>query len=101
MESEQSEQSEPKSGRRVLAGRVVSDKMDKTVTVEVVRTVRHRKYHKFVTRRKRVHAHDENNECKVDDEVVIQESRPLSRTKRWVVIERRKPSSSGPVPIPE
>jgi len=92
MESEQSEQSEPKSGRRLLTGRVVSDKMDKTVTVEVVRTVMHRKYHKFVTRRKRVHAHDESNECKVDDEDVIQESRPLSRTKRWVVIERRKSS---------
>ncbi len=93
MESEQAEQSEQKSGRRLLVGRVVSDKMDKTVTVEVVRTVMHRKYHKFVTRRKRVHAHDENNECKVDDEVVIQESRPLSRTKRWVVVERR--TSSG------
>jgi small subunit ribosomal protein S17 len=52
--------------------------------------VRHGRYHKFVTRRKKYHAHDENNECKVDDEVVIQESRPLSRTKRWVVVERRK-----------
>jgi small subunit ribosomal protein S17 len=49
----------------------------------------HRKYHKFVTRRKRLHAHDENNECKIGDEVVIQESRPLSRTKRWIVVERR------------
>jgi small subunit ribosomal protein S17 len=90
MESEQTEQNEPKSGRRrVLTGRVVSDKMTKTVTVEVTRTVMHRKYHKFVTRRKRLHAHDENNECKVGDEVVIQESRPLSRTKRWIVVERR------------
>lgn len=77
------------TGRRVLVGRVVSDKMNKTVTVEVVRTVRHGRYHKFVTRRKKYHAHDENNECKVDDVVVIQESRPLSKTKRWVVIERR------------
>ncbi|MBX2801414.1 MAG: 30S ribosomal protein S17 [Myxococcales bacterium] len=77
------------SGRRVLIGRVVSDKMDKTVTVEVTRTVKHRRYHKFVTRRKKYKAHDENNECKVDDTVLIQESRPLSRHKRWVVVERR------------
>lgn len=77
------------TGRRTLIGRVVSDKMNKTVTVEVVRTVRHTRYHKFVTRRKKYHAHDEGNECKIDDTVVIQESRPLSKTKRWVVIERR------------
>lgn len=77
------------SRRRELIGRVVSDKMDKTVTVEVTRTLRHRKYRKFVTRRKKYHAHDENNEFKVDDVVVIQESRPLSKTKKWVVIGRR------------
>jgi small subunit ribosomal protein S17 len=77
------------SRRRELVGRVVSDKMDKTVTVEVVRTLRHRKYHKFISRRKKYHAHDENNEFKVDDVVVIQESRPLSKTKRWVVVGRR------------
>ena len=58
----------PTTGRRVLIGRVVSDKMDKTVTVEVTRTVKHGQYHKFVTRRKKYHAHDENNECKVDDD---------------------------------
>tara|TARA_B100000609_G_C17016686_1_gene331509 strand:+ start:423 stop:683 length:261 start_codon:yes stop_codon:yes gene_type:complete len=80
---------ENKSGRRVLVGRVVSDKMDKTVTVEVTRRIKHPKYHKYVTRRKNFKAHDEANDCKVDDVVVIQESRPLSRTKRWVVIERR------------
>jgi small subunit ribosomal protein S17 len=80
---------ETTTGRRVLIGRVVSDKMDKTVTVEVTRTVKHRRYHKFVTRRKKYKAHDENNECNVDDTVVIRESRPLSRQKRWVVIERR------------
>lgn len=84
-----SEEGQTTTGRRVLVGRVVSDKMNKTITVEVVRTVRHRRYHKFVTRRKKYHAHDENNECKVDDVVVIEESRPLSKTKRWVVIERR------------
>ena len=80
---------ESKSGRRVLTGRVVSDKMDKTVTVEVTRRIKHAKYHKYVTRRKNFKAHDEDNACKTDDTVVIQESRPLSKTKRWVVIERR------------
>ncbi len=79
----------PTGTRRVLIGKVVSDKMDKTVTVEVTRTVRHRRYHKFVTRRKKYMAHDENNECRVHDTVVIRESRPLSRHKRWVVVERR------------
>ncbi len=77
------------TGRRVLIGRVVSDKREKTVTVEVTRTVKHRRYRKYVTRRKKYSAHDEENACKVNDEVVIQESRPLSATKRWTVIERR------------
>lgn len=76
-------------GRRVLTGRVVSDKMDKTVVVEVERRVLHAKYQKYVSRRRRFKAHDEDNVCRVDDIVLIQESRPLSRTKRWVVIERR------------
>ena len=77
------------SGRRELIGRVVSDKMDKTVTVEVTRTVKHPRYHKFVSRRKKYKAHDEENQCQVNDTVVIRESRPLSRHKRWVVVERR------------
>lgn len=77
-----------KSGRRLLTGRVVSDKMDKTVVVEVTRRVTHRKYGKIVNQTRRFKAHDEQNTCKVDDLVVIQESRPLSRTKRWMVIER-------------
>lgn len=77
------------TGRRVLQGVVVSDKMDKTITVEVTRMVKHPTYHKFIRRKKTYKAHDENNECQVDDFVTIQESRPLSRTKRWVVIERK------------
>jgi len=77
------------SKRRTLIGRVVSDKMDKTVTVEVRRSVMHPKYRKYVNRRKNYAVHDEDNACSVDDEVVIQESRPLSRRKRWVVVERR------------
>lgn len=78
------------TGRRTLVGRVISDKMDKTVTVQVVRRVKHPVYRKYVSRRKNFKAHDENNECRVDDEVVIEESRPLSRTKRWIVTERRE-----------
>lgn len=75
--------------RRTLIGKVVSDKMDKTVTVEVVRLVEHPVYRKYLQRSKRYKAHDETNECKLDDQVVIAESRPLSKTKRWTVIERR------------
>lgn len=80
---------ENKTNRRILTGTVVSDKMDKTVTVEVRRLVQHPRYRKFVTRSKTYKAHDENNECQVNDTVVIQESRPMSKTKRWMVIERR------------
>ena len=76
------------SNRRVLTGRVVSDKMDKTVVVEVNRRVMHRRYRKFINRTKRYKAHDEDNSCHMDDVVVIEESRPLSRTKRWVVVGR-------------
>lgn len=68
---------------RVLAGVVTSDKMDKTITVEVTRTVRHPKYNKFIQRRARYHAHDEQNEARPGDRVEIVESRPLSKSKRW------------------
>ena len=76
-----------KSGRRMLTGRVVSDKMDKTVIVQVERRVKHPRYRKYVNRRKNYKAHDEENHFSVGDTVTIQESRPLSRTKRWVVLE--------------
>lgn len=87
-----SEGETPRSGRRQLVGRVVSDKMDKTVVVEVRRRVLHGRYHKYVNRWQRYKAHDAKNACKVDDVVVIEESRPLSRTKRWVVVENRSNS---------
>mgnify|MGYP003953258209 CR=1 FL=1 len=80
---------EKTTGRRVLIGRVVSDKMEKTVTVEVTRRVKHAQFRKYINRSKRYKAHDENNEFKVDDLVEIKESRPLSRTKRWTVVGRR------------
>ena len=76
------------SGRRVLTGIVVSDKMDKTLVVRVERRVLHKQYRKYISRRKNYKAHDENNEYQVNDRVVIRESRPLSRTKRWVVVGR-------------
>lgn len=75
--------------RRTLEGVVVSDKMDKTITVEVKRTVKNERYKKYVSRTKRYKAHDENNECKVGDTVIVEESRPLSATKRWRLVERR------------
>ncbi len=81
--------SEQKStSRRELSGRVVSNKMDKTVVVEVTRRVKHPRYQKYLNRSNTYKAHDENNECQVGDVVTIQESRPLSRHKRWRVIGR-------------
>jgi len=71
--------------RKVRTGIVVSDKMDKTVVVEVSRTVLHPVYKKFVRRRKRFMAHDEENRCRIGDEVMIVETRPLSRQKNWRV----------------
>ncbi len=70
---------------RTLTGRVTSDKMDKTVTVLVERKVKHPLYGKVIRRSKKYHAHDENNEYREGDLVVIEECRPLSRTKAWRV----------------
>jgi len=74
---------EVKAARRSKTGVVKSNKMDKTATVEVVRTVRHEKYAKFVRKSDRYHVHDEQNVCQEGDTVVIVEHRPMSRTKRW------------------
>ena len=71
--------------KRTLFGRVLSDKMDKTVVVEVSRRVKDSRYMKYVSKRARYAAHDENNECKHGDKVEIVETRPLSRRKRWIV----------------
>lgn len=68
---------------RTLQGRVVSDKMNKGVTVLVERRVKHPLYGKFVRKSTKVHAHDENNECHVGDVVVVEQCRPLSKTKKW------------------
>ena len=74
--------------KRVLIGRVTSDKMDKTVTVLVDRRVMHPIYKKFIRRSKKYAAHDEANLCKVGDTVRIEECRPISKRKTWLVIER-------------
>ena len=71
---------------RTLQGKVVSDKMDKTITVAVERRVKHPVYGKYISRTTKVHAHDEDNQCKTGDWVRIQESRPISKLKRWVVL---------------
>ncbi len=76
-----------KERRKSLIGRVTSDKMDKTVVVIVERTVRHPLYGKVLKRVKKYKAHDEQNECHIGDRVRIVESRPLSREKRWRVVE--------------
>jgi small subunit ribosomal protein S17 len=73
--------------RRRLTGRVVSDKMDKTVTVLVERRVPHPLYNKFVGRSKKYHAHDEQNEYHTGDLVLIEECRPMAKTKAWRVVK--------------
>jgi small subunit ribosomal protein S17 len=73
--------------KRQMIGIVVSDKMDKTIVVQTERLVKHRLYHKYIRRRSKFAAHDADNSCRAGDEVVITESRPLSRTKRWQVSE--------------
>jgi small subunit ribosomal protein S17 len=71
--------------RKSLTGRVISNKMDKTVVVQVDRLVKHPTYKKYVRRRSKYTAHDESNACQMGDRVLIRETRPLSKTKRWQV----------------
>ena len=73
--------------RKVRTGKVVSDKMDKTVVVAVVDNVKHPLYNKIVKRTYKLKAHDENNECKIGDRVKVMETRPLSKDKRWRLVE--------------
>ena len=74
------------SSNRTLQGRVISDKMAKTITVLVERQVQHPIYGKFIRRSTKVHAHDENNECGPGDMVVVEQCRPLSKTKTWRLV---------------
>ncbi len=77
----------PRGMRKTMIGRVVSDRMDKTVVVVVQRLVKHPLYEKYIRKRSRFKAHDERNECHLGDRVLIIETRPLSRDKRWRVKE--------------
>ena len=79
---------EERTLRKVRVGMVVSDKMDKTVVVAIEDNVKHPVYGKIIKRTLKVHAHDENNECGVGDKVRIMETRPLSKTKRWRLVEK-------------
>ena len=73
--------------RKVRVGKVVSDKMDKTIVVAIEDNVRHPKYGKIIKRTVKLHAHDENGECSIGDKVEVMETRPLSKTKRWRTVE--------------
>ena len=86
-ENETSETGSRPNARKVREGHVISNKMDKTAVVAVVERVRHPMYRKTVQRTKRLHVHDEANDLRVGDRVRVQETRPLSKTKRWRVVE--------------
>ena len=72
--------------KRILKGKVVSSKNDKTIVVEVKRTFQHKLYKKIIKRNKRFYVHDGDNNCNVGEQVTIQESRPFSKLKRWIVL---------------
>ena len=82
-----------RGSRRTITGTVTSSKMDKTITVSVIRRIRDPKFHKFVTRREKYKAHDEHNTCGAGDFVEIIEARPYSRTKRWRLLRTIKKST--------
>jgi small subunit ribosomal protein S17 len=81
------EATKPRAARKVREGVVVSTKMDKTVVVAVVERVRHPRYAKFVQRTKKLYVHDETNDTRQGDRVRVQETRPMSKLKRWRVVE--------------
>lgn len=78
---------EQRALRKTRIGKVISDKMDKTVVVAIETSVKHPLYNKIVKRTYKLKAHDENNECKVGDRVKVMETRPLSKDKRWRLVE--------------
>ena len=78
---------EEQLSNRRIQGRVTSDKMDKTITVLIERQIKHPIYGKFIRRSTKVHAHDANNECRIGDIVMVEQCRPLSRSKSWRLVE--------------
>ncbi|MGI6526400.1 MAG: 30S ribosomal protein S17 [Caldicoprobacterales bacterium] len=78
---------ETRGNRKVRIGRVVSNKMDKTIVVAIETRIKHKLYGKIMKRTTKLKAHDENNECQIGDRVKVMETRPLSREKRWRLVE--------------
>ena len=78
---------EARNLRKTRVGIVVSDKMDKTIVVAIEDNVKHKVYSKIIKRTTKIHAHDEKNECNIGDKVEVMETRPLSKTKRWRLVE--------------
>jgi small subunit ribosomal protein S17 len=78
---------ENRKPRKTIVGRVINDAMNKTITISVERTFRHQRYKKIVKKTSKVYAHDEKNDCRVGDKVKVMSTRPLSKLKRWRVIE--------------
>jgi small subunit ribosomal protein S17 len=87
MDNEQKVTAAPRKMRKTRMGKVVSDKMDKTIVVAIEDLIKHPKYGKIMRRTMKIHAHDENNECGIGDKVSVMETRPLSKTKRWRLVE--------------
>lgn len=87
MDNEQKITAAARNLRKTRTGKVVSDKMDKTIVVAIVDNIKHPKYGKVMHRTVKVHAHDEKNECGIGDKVSVMETRPLSKTKRWRLVE--------------
>ena len=87
--------SDEKKNARLLSGRVSSNKMQKTITVVVERQVQHPLYGKFIRRRTKLHAHDEANECGLGDLVLIEECRPLSKSKAWRLVRVLERAAAG------
>ena len=78
---------ETRNLRKTRVGIVVSDKMDKTIVVAIQDNVKHKVYNKIIKRTTKIHAHDEKNECNIGDKVEVMETRPLSKTKRWRLVQ--------------
>lgn len=83
MSDTETTKADQRGSRRVITGTVTSTKMEKTIVITVIRRVRDRRFHKFLTNRTKYHVHDENGTAKVGDLVEVVESRPMSKTKRW------------------
>lgn len=81
------EQSQIVEDQRTVTGRVISNKMNKTIVVQVERLVKHPLYGKYIRRFSKMYAHDDQNDCQVGDLVLIKQSRPMSKTKRWTLVE--------------